>query len=206
MISSNSNQLSIFGYAGQSAGLPPELVDYRPGLFSPEESEYLKNVLIAETTWTQPVVKMYDKEMLTPRLIAWYGDPDLQSARNPVAHITPWTKELLFIRERVQSVSGIACNSVLLNYYRDGNDSVAWHSDKESLSGVKNVVASVSFGEVRSFDIRSKQNHAERYSIRLENGSFLLMKAGFQDHWEHRIAKSTKTLKARLNLTFRLIG
>jgi alkylated DNA repair dioxygenase AlkB len=94
---------------------------------------------------------------------------------------------------------------VLLNYYRDGNDSVAWHSDKESIMGSQPVIASVSFGQVRSFDIRNKADHNEKYSIRLEHGSFLLMKSGLQEQWEHRIAKSTKPMKARINLTFRLV-
>ena len=105
----------------------------------------------------------------------------------------------------VEPLAGIRFNSVLLNYYRDGNDSVAWHSDKESIMGSQPVIASVSFGQVRSFDIRRKTDHAEKYSILLEHGSFLLMKSGLQEHWEHRIAKSAKVMKARINLTFRLV-
>lgn len=93
----------------------------------------------------------------------------------------------------------------MLNYYRDANDSVAWHSDKESVLGKHPVIASVSFGQVRSFDIRNKVDHSEKYSVRLEHGSFLLMKRGLQEHWEHRIAKSTKPMKPRVNLTFRLV-
>jgi len=105
----------------------------------------------------------------------------------------------------VEPLAGITFNSVLLNYYRNGNDSVAWHSDKESIMGSQPVIASVSFGQVRSFDIRNKADHKERYSVKLEHGSFLLMKAGLQEHWEHCIAKSTKPMRARVNLTFRLV-
>jgi alkylated DNA repair dioxygenase AlkB len=71
--------------------------------------------------------------------------------------------------------------------------------------GKRPVIASVSFGQVRSFDIRSKNDHGEQYSIRLEHGSFLLMKAGLQEAFEHRIAKSVKPMKARVNLTFRVV-
>lgn len=105
----------------------------------------------------------------------------------------------------VEPLAGISFNSVLLNYYRDGNDSVAWHSDKESIMGSQPVIASVSFGEVRSFDIRSKADHSKKYLVRLEHGSFLLMKCGLQENWEHRIAKSIKPMKPRVNLTFRLV-
>ena len=109
------------------------------------------------------------------------------------------------IKELVEPLAGIKFNSVLLNYYRDGNDSVAWHSDKESIMGSQPVIASVSFGQVRSFDIRKKSDHSEKYSVRLEHGSFCLMKAGLQEAFEHRIAKSVKPMKARINLTFRLV-
>lgn len=200
-------QLSFFKEAGQSAGFPGELIEYVPGVFDALESEYLINKFITETHWKQQVVKMYDKELMTPRLNAWFGDTEPGSYLiKKIPDARPWTSELSMIKDKVERLSGIQFNSVLLNYYRDGNDSVAWHSDKGSAPGVKTVVASVSFGQVRSFDIRNKKNHSMKYSIRLEDGSYLLMKAGLQERWEHRIAKSTKFMKARINLTFRLIG
>ena len=199
-------QLSFFAEAGQSKGLPKGLLDYRAGIFSPPESEYFLNKFIIETPWEQHLVKMYDKQVITPRLVAWYGDSGNKYLSETFPNIRPWTEELLIIKNKIEPLAGMQFNSVLLNYYRDGNDSVAWHSDKESSFGRKTVVASVSFGQVRSFDIRNKQDHSEKYSIKLENGSYLLMKAGLQDGWEHRIAKSTKSMKVRVNLTFRLIG
>lgn len=200
-------QLSFFKETGQSVGFPKGLIEYLPAIFDPHESKYFLNKCIKETQWKQPVVRMYDKEIITPRLNAWFGDV------GPGSHLTrkipdalPWTSELLMIKDKVERLAGIPFNSVLLNYYRDGNDSVAWHSDQESAPGRKTIVASVSFGQVRSFDIRYKEDHSRKYSIKLEDGSFLLMKAGLQECWEHRIAKSTKIMKARINLTFRVIG
>ena len=150
--------------------------------------------------------KMWEKEYLTPRLTAWYGDVGTDySVSGKIANPMPWTDELLMIKEMVEPLAGIKFNSVLLNYYRDGNDSVAWHSDRESVLGKNPVIASVSFGQVRSFDIRNKADHKAHYSVKLEHGSFLLMKTGLQENWEHRIAKSTKPMKARLNLTFRVV-
>ncbi|WP_342646068.1 alpha-ketoglutarate-dependent dioxygenase AlkB [Mucilaginibacter sp. CSA2-8R] len=199
-------QMSFFEDAGQSKGLPTELLDYYPALFNAEESQALLQKFIDTITWEQRTITMYGKHMVTPRLTAWYGDTGKNYAYsgnkfNPF----PWTPELLAIKNRVETIAGITFNSVLLNYYRNGNDSVAWHSDNENELGQQPVIASVSFGQVRSFDIRHKQNHAEKYSIKLENGSLLLMKGDLQQHWEHRIAKSAIAMKARINLTFRII-
>src|ERR1700761_9211781 len=167
-------QLCFFPEAGQRKGLPREMLEYTPRLFNSQESDFLMDKFIKECPWKQRAQKMWDKEVLTPRLTAWYGE---RLEEEPI----PWTPELLEIKARVEPLAGVEFNSVLLNYYRDGNDSVAWHSDKENVLGKRPVIASVSFGQVRSFDIRSKADHKEHYSVRLEHGSFLLMKAGLQE-------------------------
>ena len=192
-------QLAFFAEAGQSKDLPQHLLEYHPGLISAMESDRLLQHFVENTPWQQTRQKLWDKQYLTPRLTCWYGDTDR------IAGTLTLTTELQAIREIVEPLAGIKFNSVLLNYYRDGNDSVAWHSDKESIMGSQPVIASVSFGQVRSFDIRRKNEHAEQYSVKLEHGSFLLMKRGLQEKWEHRIPKSTKVMKPRINLTFRLV-
>jgi alkylated DNA repair dioxygenase AlkB len=192
-------QLALFAPAGQSKGLPKHLLEYQAKLVDAAASNRSLAHFISHTPWKQTTQKLWDKEYLTPRLTCWYGETD------KITGTLPWTGELQAIRELVEPLAGIRFNSVLLNYYRDGNDSVAWHSDKESIMGSQPVIASVSFGQVRSFDIRNKADHNEKYSVRLEHGSFLLMKSGLQEQWEHRIAKSTKPMKARINLTFRLV-
>ena len=192
-------QLALFAPAGQSKGMPKYLLEYKPGLLSDKDSDRLLTHFIVTTPWKQTTQRLWDKEYFTPRLTCWYGETE------KIAGTLLWTPELHAIRELVEPLAGIQFNSVLLNYYRDGNDSVAWHSDKESIMGSQPVIASVSFGEVRTFDIRKKADHNEKYSVRLEHGSFLLMKSGLQEQWEHRIAKSTQPMKARINLTFRLV-
>jgi alkylated DNA repair dioxygenase AlkB len=199
-------QLSIFAEAGQSVGLPKHLLDYQPGLFDTQQSDDLLRRFIQETPWQQRVQKLYDKEVITPRLTAWYGDPEVYDYAS-LTQTKPnlWTPDMLMIKAKVEELANIQFNSVLLNYYRDGNDSVAWHSDKESVLGKNPIIASVSFGQVRSFDIRNKEDHQTKYSVRLEHGSYLLMKSGLQQYWEHRIAKSVKPMKPRVNLTFRVV-
>lgn len=199
-------QLSFFKEEGQTPGLPVSLLDYRPELFQQEEGESLMERLIRDSEWKHRIVKMYDKEVITPRLTAWYGDPEaynytILGKSAPL----PWTADLLMIRRKVELIARISFNSVLLNYYRDGNDSVAWHSDNEKALGTHPVIASVSFGQVRNFDIRNKTDHRLKYSIRLEHGSLLMMKGDLQANWDHRIAKSGKPMKGRLNLTFRVV-
>ncbi|RYD93353.1 MAG: alpha-ketoglutarate-dependent dioxygenase AlkB [Sphingobacteriales bacterium] len=199
-------QLCFFPEEGQSKNLPLEMLEYQPGLIDSNTGDQLLAKFIDDTPWKQSVQKMWEKEYLTPRLTAWYGDVGTDySVSGKIANPLPWTDELLMIREMVEPLAGIRFNSVLLNYYRDGNDSVAWHSDKESILGKRPVIASVSFGQVRSFDIRNKADHKEHYSVKLEHGSFLLMKSGLQETFEHRIAKSLKPMKSRVNLTFRVV-
>ena len=199
-------QLSFFPECGQSSGLPTEVLEYRQGIFEPGLGYELMEKFITTTPWTQKVVKMYDKEVITPRLSAWYADAetyDYSSIRKAAPN--SWTPELLQIKHIVEPIAGVKFNSVLLNYYRDGNDSVAWHSDNEKALGTHPTIASVTFGQVRAFDIRNKANHQLKYSVKLEHGSLLLMKGDLQVAWDHRIAKSTKAINPRLNLTFRVV-
>jgi len=199
-------QLSFFAEAGQSIGLPSDILTYKNNFIGKTESDSLLIHLIENTPWRQKVVRYYDKEITTPRLSAWYGDAE-QLDYTALGKSIPlcWTDELLQLKSMVEPAAGITFNSVLLNYYRDGQDSVTWHSDNETVMGSHPVIASLSFGQVRSFDIRLKANHSEKYSIKLEHGSLLLMKGDLQQKWDHRIAKSKLYMKPRINLTFRNI-
>jgi alkylated DNA repair dioxygenase AlkB len=120
-------------------------------------------------------------------------------------YVNEWSPELADLKERIEKFTGYRFNSVLLNLYRDGNDSVAWHRDKESELGNRPVIASVSLGQVRNFDFRKVDDHHKKYSLALEHGSLLIMKGDLQLYWEHRITKSSRKMKPRVNLTFRLI-
>ena len=199
------DQLKIFGEIDLDETPLKGLLDYRPALFSLWESERLLTKLIADTPWTQRSILMYGKEVLTPRLTAWFGDQDTDhSIQGDASTPLRWTDDLLAIKEKVDEAAGITFNSVLLNYYRNGNDSVSWHDDMDGIPGRNRVVASISLGAVRVFDIRNKADHTLKFSIPLQNGSFLLMKGDFQQNWQHRIAKSNKPVGERVNLTFRI--
>lgn len=199
------NQLHLFN---QDEGLvfPENLLEYYPGFLSQKESRGVMEKIISEVPWQQRTIMMYGKQLLTPRLTAWYGDKNKSYAFSG-SRFDPifWTDELLYLKEKIGSSTGLSFNSVLLNYYRDGNDSVAWHSDDETELGKRPNIASLSLGQGRNFEFRHKTDHQRKYSLHLENGSLLIMKGDLQHHWEHRIPKMTTKAAERVNLTFRTI-
>lgn len=186
---------------------PKDLVEYKEHFLSSEEADLLKDKLLQSAPWEQRTQKMYDKTVLTPRLTAWYGDAQsYEPADNNTSHTNPWIPELYALKERIEKEFGYQFNGVLLNLYRDNNDSVAWHKDKESRYGKRPVIASISLGQTRNFDFRKNDHHQSKYSLPLPHGSLLIMKGDLQEHWEHRIAKSSIPMEVRINLTFRQIN
>jgi len=199
------NQLNLFG-SDENLVFPQNLLEYYPSFLNEKQSNDLLRSLVNEVPWVQKTIQMYGKQLLTPRLTAWYGDKGKAyrfsgTKFDPL----PWTDELFGLKQKVEEFTEFFFNSVLLNYYRDGNDSVAWHSDNEQELGVDPGIVSISLGQPRQFDFRHKTDHSGKYSLRLENGSLLIMKGDLQHHWEHRIPKSGKDTGERINLTFRTI-
>lgn len=199
------SQLSLFD-AEEYYEFPKDLLDYREHFLSTEEADALKEKLLHTAHWEQRTQKMYEKMVVTPRLTAWYGDPKKQDTDDNTQPSDFWIPELFSLKERIEKQFGYRFNGVLLNLYRDNNDSVAWHRDKESRYGKRPVIASISLGQTRNFDFRKKDHHQSKYSLPLPHGSLLIMKGDLQEHWEHRIAKSKIPMKERINLTFRLVG
>ncbi len=174
-------------------------------IFSNKESQNLHQNLIDHIQWRQDKIKIFGKLIDQPRLTAFYGDTDKEySYSGIVMKPIDWNEDLLFIKNRVEEIAKINFTSVLLNYYRDGKDSMGWHSDDEKELGQNPVIGSVSFGESRVFQMRHKIRK-ERVDIPLTNGSILLMRGATQHFWQHQIPKSSKQLQSRINLTFRNI-
>jgi len=182
------------------------LLQYYPSAFTSPESNELFIRLTESINWRQESIFIYGRKVLTPRLTAWYGDPGAVYKYSGVAFDPlPWTEELLLIKSKAEALAGTQFNSVLLNLYRDGNDSMGWHSDDEPELGRDPVIASVNFGEARRFDLRLKADHKQKQHILLEDGSVLVMKGDLQHHWQHQVAKSARVINPRINLTFRMI-
>jgi len=186
--------------------ITPELLGYFPGVFSVDDSEVLFAKLTGNIAWRQESIIIFGRSVLTPRLTAWYGDAGAVYKYSGVSFDPlPWTDELLYIRAKTEELAGTTFNSVLINLYRDGSDSMGWHSDDEPELGRNPIIASVNLGEARRFDLRLKKDHHVKQQILLEGGSVLVMKGDLQHHWQHQVAKSAKIKNPRINLTFRTI-
>jgi len=199
---SDSNEVKTILY-----NLPDSDIVLFDNIFKNQESKKLHQNLINNIQWRQDKIKIFGKLIDQPRLTAFYGDANKDySYSGIVMKPIDWNDDLLFIRKRVEDVAKIKFSSVLLNYYRDGNDSMGWHSDDEKELGKNPVIGSVSFGESRVFQMRHKfQKDLKKVDITLYNGSFLLMKGATQHFWQHQIPKTKRELESRINLTFRVI-
>ena len=160
--------------------------------------------LLNETPWREESVVVYGKRHLQPRLTAWYGDASYTYSGLRLEPL-PWTELLLAIRAAVESACGCRFNSVLLNRYRNGRDSMGMHSDDEPELGDDPVIASLSYGATRTFVLRHKRNK-QTLRLPLEDGSLLVMRGQLQRNWLHGINKSARPLGERINLTFRYIA
>ena len=170
-------------------------------------AEELLRELIDETPWRHEAVTIYGKKHMQPRLIAWYGDRGQRYSYSGIAlEPLPWTTTLTRVRGLVQNIVDEQFNSVLLNYYRDHQDSMGFHSDDEKELGPNPVIASVSLGATRTFVLKHK-TRSELKPVRWElpSSSLLLMKGLTQKYWKHGIDKQSKPCGPRVNLTFRRI-
>jgi alkylated DNA repair dioxygenase AlkB len=192
----------------ETLNLPDADVAYYESFFPVENSDRLLDSLINKIQWKQNTIRFYGKESPVPRLEAWYGDPGMSYSYSGIRmDPLPWTEDLLEIKKIIEPVSMTTFNSVLINFYRDGKDRVAWHSDDEKELGKKPIIGSVSFGAERKFKLRHKKyrENGLRSEIMLKHGSFLLMSGSTQNHWAHEIPKTAKPLGPRVNLTYRKI-
>ena len=159
--------------------------------------------LIAETPWRADTVVVYGKRHLQPRLTACYGSASYTYS-GLTLHPLPTTALLAQLQQVVERLTCHRYNSVLLNYYRDGADSMGMHSDDEPELGQQPAIASLSFGATRTFILRHKTSK-RTVKLDLTDGSLLLMAGTLQKNWVHGINKTAKPLGPRVNLTFRYI-
>lgn len=169
--------------------------------FPPAEADALFATLRDQTPWGQEV----SRGKPFPRLTAWYADPGLTYHYSGVSHhATPWTDDLLAVKARVEAAAGVTWNSLLLNLYRDGRDSIGFHTDAEPELGVNPVIGSVSLGAARRFVLKHVAT-GETMELDLGHGSLLVMGGTSQHHWKHGVPKTARPVGGRINLTFRRI-
>ncbi len=176
-----------------------------PDFFTKSESDLYLKKLNENIDWKQESMNMYGKQVNFPRLTAWYGDNEKPYSFSGIT-LEPnyWTKELIAIKEKIEPLSNVVFNSVLLNLYRSGNDSISWHTDAEKELGINPVIASVNFGATRKFQLRHIHTK-EKLELELTHGSLLIMQSELQHYWQHQVPKTSKLVDERINLTFRVI-
>ena len=202
------DQLSLFEPPRREESPPKDEseVQFSQRFIDSKEADYLFGSLRELNGWRQDFIRIFGKAQPLPRLHRWFADSE-QSYRwsgiemNP----EPFPDYLREILARLWERTGIQFDTALGNLYRDGKDSVAWHSDDEPDLGPDPIIASLSLGATRRFLLRRKDNHKEVKVYELTHGSLLLMTGSTQAYWEHTIPKTRHRVGPRINLTFRAI-
>ncbi len=181
------------------------IVNYYGQIFTQQDANYYLNRLLTGIEWKNDEAIIFGKLITTKRKVAWYADEVFEYTYSNITKTAlPWTKELLALKAIAEKKTGEAFNSCLLNLYHSGNEGMAWHSDAEKDLKQDGAIGSMSFGAERKFSFKHKQTK-QTISVVLEHGSLLVMKGSTQTNWLHRLPPTTKTVKPRVNLTFRTI-
>jgi alkylated DNA repair dioxygenase AlkB len=187
--------------------LENDSTDWRNAKWKELSAEEFSRIRFSNINWKQDHIKLYGKDIALPRLTAWYGDSGKTYTYSGItSKPNAWNKGLLYLKQQVELCAGVAFNSVLLNWYRDGQDSLNWHADDEKELGRKPVIASANFGETRDFLVRRNDDPSTKLVLPLKHGTLLIMRGELQHFWQHSIPKRKNVSGSRFNLTFRRIG
>ena len=180
---------------------------YAPDFLDPVDADQFLRQLLDGIEWEQHQVTIFGRQLPAPRLSAWYGDPDARYTYSGLSLTPrPWTEPLSTLKTQIEAVADSTFNSVLLNHYRDGQDSMGWHSDDEPELGPAPTIASLSLGGTRRFLLKHKyRKELAPVELALGHGSLLIMRGQTQMYWKHQIPKTKRPVDARINLTFRRI-
>ena len=193
-----SRQLALFATAQSPTRLVGDRGDvtYIPEFLDRVTADALVGELNADTRWRADSRVMYGKRVLVPRETANRGEKMPQ----------PWTPTLDRVRSMIERHTGTTYDYCHLNRYRDGNDAVAWHGDRDGTRDARLVVASLSLGATRSFQLRPKKDSGLRYdpiAVDVTHGDLIVMAGDTQLYWEHRVPRDPRITETRLNVTFR---
>lgn len=184
--------------------LDPECFEYHAGFICSSEADRLLARFREELAWRQDKIQLFGRQVLQPRLVAWYGDPEARYSYSGLQlEPTLWHPLLYELKERIEIATGRHFNAALANAYRDGSDSMGWHSDDEKELGSEPFIASISLGQERRFLVRKKGQKS--FAIDLQHGSLLVMKGPSQQRYQHSLPKTRRPMGMRVNLTYRMI-
>lgn len=183
---------------------------YWPGFLDRSRADALFTALWDELAWSQREIVLFGRQVLQPRLVAWYGDPGAVYRYSGLS-LEPlrWHPLLEELRDHLQTATAARFNSVLANAYRDGRDAMGWHSDDEKELGPEPLIASLSLGASRRFLMRPKKSSPGAAAVRewrLEHGSLLLMRGSSQRNSKHALPRTARPVGRRINLTYRWVA
>ena len=186
--------------------LPDATIKYYPNFLNTKEADLYLEQLTKETHWRNDPITVFGKTYPQPRITSLHGHTtDSYGYSGIVMQPNPMRKPLLDIEQKLQAFTKETFTTVLLNLYRDGQDSNGWHADNEKELGVNPVIASVRLGSSRYFHLKHNSYKSQRLKLELTHGSILLMEGATQHFWKHQIAKTAKKVGPRINLTFRKV-
>ena len=175
------------------------------GFFDTTESNKLLQTLIETLPWESMKIRMFGREVVIPRLQCWIGDDGCEySYSGNQLYRQPWTSEILMIKKKIVEKTNLEFNSVLVNYYRDGQDSMGWHADDEKELGTNPTIAALSFGGERDLVFKNILSK-ETLAVSQLHGALIVIDGKTQRYWQHSIKKTKKFISPRINLTFRNI-
>ncbi len=189
----------------QTFALGDSEIQYVANAFTAREADRLFQSLLDDIPWRTATLTIAGHKRPLPRLQCWMADQGRSYSYSGLKLIPhPWNPDVLRIKARMEQLCEHSFNSVLLNYYRDGSDSVSWHADDETELGPNPIVASVSLGAERTLEFKPKVNlTSSKKQIVLGNGSILIMGETIQNNWLHQLPKSSGYTDPRISLTFR---
>lgn len=176
-----------------------------PQFLELKDADALFDYFQKHIAWEQLEIKIFGKLLPQPRLSAFYASQGVNYAYSGLKlKPRPFDKNLEALKTRIEEATGYNFNSCLANLYRDGKDSMGWHADDEKELGKNSVIASLSLGAVRNFQMKHK-TRALKHKIDLQHGSLLIMQGEMQHYWKHQLPKTARDIGPRINLTFRNI-
>ncbi|XP_074660737.1 alpha-ketoglutarate-dependent dioxygenase alkB homolog 3-like isoform X1 [Tubulanus polymorphus] len=181
--------------------------------FKSDQADWMFEQLLDELPWKQRSHRFQSEKYLEPRLTAWYGELPYTYSGTTLQPNPEWSPALQVIKQQLEERTGYTFNSMLANLYRDGHDSIDWHSDDEKSLGPAPVIASLSFGDSRNFELRKKPptaengdyTYMEHVRVPVTHGCLIIMEGATQADWQHRVPKEYHDRDPRINLTFRVI-
>jgi alkylated DNA repair dioxygenase AlkB len=188
--------------------LPDAEISFCAQAIGPEAAQGFFDALRDETRWHAESVRLFGRTVPQPRLTAWHADEGVDYAYSGIRLVrAPWTTTLQTLRESVERSTGERFNGVLLNLYRDQDDSIGMHSDDERSLGPAPAIATLSLGATRTMVLKHRFRHdLARVPLDLPAGSLLLMRGPTQRCWRHGISKTRKPAGPRISLTFRWLN